>query len=92
MANASLPQTKTEHKYAESMKETLALSHGCKKNSFIYGTAPLAETDHKPSTAIAKIGLINISWREEIVFSVTNVCFTNSVSLGEICCLQANSQ
>lgn len=47
------------------MKETLALSHGCKKNSFIYGTPLLAETDHKPCTVIAKIRLINISWREQ---------------------------
>lgn len=46
------------------MKKALALSHGCKKkNSFIYGIPLLAETDHKPHTAIAKTGLINTSWR-----------------------------
>lgn len=68
VANASWPLTKTECKYAERMKQTLALSHAVKKNSFIYGTPLLAETDHKPCTAIAKIGLINISWRGEIFF------------------------
>lgn len=50
------------------MKEALALSHGRKKNSFIYGTPLLAETDHKPRTAIAKIGLINTSWRIQRLF------------------------
>lgn len=60
------------------MKEALALSHGCKKNSFIYGTPLLAETDHKPLTAIAKIGQINTSWRiQRLFFSPTNICFTN---------------
>lgn len=93
MGNASQPLTKTECTYAERMKATLDLSHGCKKkNSFIYGTPLLAETDHKLCTAIAKTGLINILERREIAFSVTNVCFTNSVSLGEIWWLQANSQ
>lgn len=50
------------------MKEALALSHGCKKNSFIYGTPLLAETDHKPCTATARIGLINTSWRIQRLF------------------------
>lgn len=50
------------------MKKSLALSHVCKKNSFIYGTPLLAETDHKPHTAIAKIGLINTSWRIQRLF------------------------
>lgn len=68
MANASRPLTKAECIYAERRKATLALSHGCKKNSFIYGTPLLAETDHKPRTAVAKIGLINISWREQRLF------------------------
>jgi len=40
-----------------------------KKKFFIYGRPVLAETDHKPCTASAKIGLINTSWRiQRLVF------------------------